>query len=186
MTRSLSSPTCGLTVWFTGLSASGKSTLSQSLYDSLQKFGIRNVVLLDGESIRDELKSYKFDLSNREKLGIYKAKIARNLNLEGKHVLISGIAHKKEWRKDIRSMIDNYYEIFLDCDVEKCADRDYKGNYKKAFSGELDNFIGVTEQYEISKDVDLVLDTGSYSVEKCLKIMLQELLPLLKTKENAL
>ena len=99
------------TVWFTGLSASGKTTQSELLYDSLKKLGFTNVILLDGESIRDKFKMYKFDSNSREQIGIQKAEIALDLNKEGKIVLISGIAHKKKWRNDIRNMIDNYLAI---------------------------------------------------------------------------
>ena len=100
-----------ITIWFTGLSASGKSTLSERLYNDLQELGITNVELLDGESVRDILKNHSFDKSNREKIGIQKAKIALELNKQGKILLVSGIAHKKKWRKDIREMMNDYFEF---------------------------------------------------------------------------
>lgn len=164
------------TIWFTGLSASGKTSLSEILYDSLYKLGIKNIVLLDGEAIRDELKNYEFDSQNREQIGIQKAKIALDLNNKGKIVLISGIAHKKQWRADIRNMFHNYYEIFLDCSVEDCIKRDFKGHYKKAMSGSLPNFIGITESYEISEEYDLRLNTSEQSIEECSKLILDSVL----------
>ncbi len=163
------------TIWFTGLSASGKSTLSERLYNDLQKLGVTNVELLDGESVRDMLKNNSFDKSSREKIGIQKAKIALELNKQGKIVLVSGIAHKKRWRKDIREMIDDYFEVYLDCDVKECSKRDYKGNYDKAFSGKLENFIGVSEQYEESDEYDLVLHTGRDSIETCSSLLLEKI-----------
>jgi adenylylsulfate kinase-like enzyme len=164
-----------ITIWFTGLSASGKSTLSEGLYNDLQELGVTNVELLDGESVRDMLKNNSFDKSNREKIGIQKARIALELNKQGKIVLVSGIAHKKRWRKDIRKMIDNYFEVYLDCDVKECSKRDYKGNYDKAFSGKLENFIGVSEQYEGSDEYDLVLHTGRDSIETCSSLLLEKI-----------
>jgi len=168
------------TVWFTGLSASGKTTQSEMLYDSLKKLGFSNVILLDGESIRDKFKMYKFDSISREQIGIQKAQIALDLNKEGKIVLISGIAHKKKGRDDIRNMINNYFEVFLDCSVDCCAERDFKGNYKKAISGNLDNFIGISEPYEASDRHDLLVDTGSNNIESCSNKILKSVLAFIK------
>ena len=168
------------TIWFTGLSASGKSTLSERLLKDLKQLGLMNIELLDGEAVRDMLKNDNFDKSSREKIGIQKAKIAQELNKQGKIVLVSGIAHKKKWRDDIRVMLDNYYEIFLNCSVEDCSKRDYKGNYQKALSGELDNFIGISEPYEASDSFDLVVDSGICSIEDCSKKILASVLGFIK------
>jgi len=165
----------GITIWFTGLSASGKSTLSERLYSDLQKLGLQNLELLDGEVVRDMLKNDSFDQSSRENIGIQKARMCLELNKQGKIVLVSGIAHKKKWRKDIRGMIDNYFEVYLDCDVKKCSKRDYKGHYLKALSGKLENFIGVSEPYEVSDEYDLVLHTGRDSIETCSNLLLEKI-----------
>ena len=168
------------TIWFTGLSASGKTTLSTQLYNDLNNLGIENVVLLDGDAIRDKLKNNNFDTDNREEMGFQKAKLALELNDSGKIVLISGIAHKRKWRNDIRNMLENYFEIFLDCSVESCIKRDYKGHYQKAFSGKLNNFIGIAESYEISDKYDLILDTGKLSIEFCSAKILKTVLDFIK------
>ena len=168
------------TIWFTGLAASGKTSLSERLFDSLSQLDINNIVLLDGEAIRDTLQNYKFDSQNREQIGIQKAKIALDLNSKGKIVLISGIAHKKQWRKDIRGMFNNYFEIFLDCSVEECIKRDFKGHYKKAMSGSLPNFIGITEPYEVSDEYDLRVNTSEQSIEACSKLILDSVLSHLR------
>ena len=168
------------TIWFTGLSASGKTTLSKHLFNSLKKIGINNVVLLDGETVRVQLKNYKFDTGNREQVGIHKAKIAIDLNKKGKIVIISGIAHKKKWRRDIRQMVQNYFEIFLDCDATVCAERDYKDQYKKAIAGSISDFIGVSEPYEVSEGFDLKIDTANNSKEVCSQEILKKVLLFLK------
>ena len=175
------------TIWFTGLSASGKTTLSTKLYNDLKNLGIDNVVLLDGEALRDKLNNHHFDTKNREKIGFQKAKIASDLNDSGKIVLISGIAHKRKWRNDIRNMLKNYFEIFLDCSVENCIKRDFKGHYQKAISGKLKNFIGISESYEVSDKFDLILDTGQLSIEICSEKILKKVLDLIneeKLNEN--
>lgn len=168
-----------MTIWFTGLSASGKSTLSQNLFNDLIKLGIKNIELLDGESIRDMLKNNSFDKSSRERIAIQKARIALELNKKGKVVLVSGITHKKMLRKYIRELIGNYFEVYLSCDVKVCSKRDYKGHYAKAFSGKLDNFIGVSEPYEESGEYDLVLHTGRDSVEACSSLLLKKIKKIL-------
>jgi len=163
------------TIWFTGLSASGKSTLSQRLYDDLIKMGIKNVVLLDGEAIRDRINNNDFDNSSREKIGTLKAEIAIEENKKGNIVLISGIASKRKWRKDIRDMVDRYFEVYLKCTVDVCAERDFKGHYQKAIAGEYKNFVGITEDYEEHKYVDLQLDTGVDDIECCSEMLLNKI-----------
>jgi len=169
------------TIWFTGLSASGKSTLSESVYSKLISMGVKKIKLLDGEAIRDQIANQSFDEKNREEIGQIKARIAKNFNNEGYIVLISGIAHKSKWRSDIRKALDNYYEIFLNCSPEICAKRDYKGHYERAISGELKNFIGVTEQYEFNDTADLVINTSKYSIEECTDEIMKNILPLIKS-----
>jgi adenylylsulfate kinase-like enzyme len=167
------------TIWFTGLSASGKTTLSTQLLKDLRGLGLDNVVLLDGETIRDQMKNHTFDAKSREEIGFQKIKLSSDLNEKGNIVLISGISHKSQRRKDARRLIDNYYEVYLKCDVSVCAERDYKNQYSKAFLGELDNFVGVTEQYEEHLEVDLVLNTGRDSLNECSYILLESIKKLL-------
>ena len=159
-------------IWFTGLSASGKSTLSESLYSELKKLGLKNVILLDGENIRKELNNFNFEASSREEIGFQKAEIALKFNKNNNIVLVTGIAHKKKWRYDVRSMFKNYIEIYLKCSSDACAKRDFKDNYRKAIAGELKNFIGVHEQYEEYEDYDLMVDTEKNSISDCSDIIL--------------
>jgi adenylylsulfate kinase len=162
------------TIWFTGLSACGKSTLSQKLYDDLVSIGVENVVLLDGEVLRERIKDKNFDNNSREKIGVIKAEIALRENQKGNIVLISGIASKRKWRQDIRDMIDRYFEVYLKCSAAACAERDYKGHYKKAIAGEYENFAGITEEYEEHEFVDLQLDTGTSAIEYCSGVLLDK------------
>jgi adenylylsulfate kinase-like enzyme len=164
-----------ITIWFTGLSASGKTTLSTQLFKDLKGLGVDNVILLDGETMRDQKKNHIFDAKSREEIGFQKIKIASDLNKKGNIVLISGISHKSQRRKDARRLIDNYYEVYLKCDVSVCAQRDYKNQYSKAFLGELDNFVGVTEQYEEHGEADLVIYTGRDTLNECSSILLESI-----------
>jgi adenylylsulfate kinase-like enzyme len=170
------------TIWFTGLSASGKTTLSTQLYEELKSIGVDNIVLLDGESIRDQMKNYDFDNSSREEIAYQKAKISQKLNEEGNIVLISGITHKASSRLNNRNSIQHYYEVYLKCDVDVCAKRDYKNQYIRAFAGEYDNFIGVTEQYEESDMADFILYTGLNSLDECSLLLLKNIKTLLRIR----
>ena len=159
-----------IAIWFTGLSASGKSTLSESLYKKLVKENINNLILLDGEFVRDKLKYYNYDTNNRNEVGIQKARLALDYINKKNHVIITGIAHHKETRKIIREMFPYFYEIYLKCDVNICAERDFKGNYKKAFEGKYGNFVGVTEPYEESNP-ELTIETDKTSIKQSEKLI---------------
>lgn len=164
------------TIWLTGLSASGKSTLTTRLFEDLNKLGIDNVTLLDGEAIRERFGNNDFDSKSREEIGRKKIELAIEENSKGNIVLVSGIAHKRAWRDEAREKIENYFEVYLNADVEVCAQRDYKDQYRKALSGQLENFVGVTESYEESSKVDLVLNTGAKSIEDCANQLLKRVL----------
>lgn len=152
--------------WFTGLSASGKSTLSELLYNEFLNRNILNVKLLDGEDIRDQLKLNGYKTSDRNEIGITKAKLALDYINKGNHVIITGIAHHKDTREKIRNIFSNYFEIYLKCDVSICSERDYKGNYSRAMNGELPNFVGISEQYEESAP-ELTIRTDIKSIDDC-------------------
>jgi len=162
---------CFVTIWFTGLSASGKSTLSERLFLKLKDDGISNIVLLDGESVREKLEHYKYDTNDRNEIGIMKSNLALDYIKKENHVIITGIAHHRETRDKIRKMFPHYYEIYLKCDADVCASRDYKGNYKQAINGKYNNFVGITEQYQESNP-ELVIETGNKTIEECLSIII--------------
>ena len=162
-------------IWFTGLSASGKSTLSELLYSDIKKSGISNISLLDGEVVREKLKFKGYDNKNRDEIGIQKSRLALDYINKGNHVIVTGIAHIRETRNKIRQVFLNYYEIYLKCDVGICSIRDYKGNYEKAKNGEYSNFVGITEDYQESNP-EFTIDTGQKSIEECQSEILKNVL----------
>jgi len=174
------------TIWITGLSASGKSTLGQNLFNDLLKRNINNIEFFDGEQVRNKLgNKYGYNNEDRKRLSFYNAKLAIESNNRGNIAIVAAIAHKKDIRKEIRSTIGNFMEIYLKCPAEICAKRDYKGHYKKAFAGEYQNFIGVTEPYEESDSVELILDTASMPIKKCSEILLEAVLDFIYTLDTA-
>lgn len=163
--------TCAGTIFITGISASGKSTLGKCLEENLTGIGIRNIRVIDGEAIRKELvdqgEYYGYSQEERRKVSLHMAHMASAYNQEGVICIICSICHTRELRAQMRAIIGNVMEVYLDCPVSICAQRDYKGQYSKALKGACDNFIGITEPYQQSDHVELVLHTGSKSIEEC-------------------
>lgn len=168
-------------IWITGLSASGKTTLGLRLYKNLKQMGVNNVEFLDGEELRKKLDRV-YGYSVEERFAVIKnfVRIAREYNEKGKVVIVSTISHKRKMRELAREEINPFLEIYLKCPVRVCAQRDPKGQYRKAFAAELENFVGVTEPYEISKNPELILDTASKSIEDCSSILLNYVLNFLE------
>lgn len=175
------------TIFITGISVSGKSTLGKRLKEDLAKSGIDNVKLLDGEDIRSQLakrgKHYGYSKEERKKVSLQMAHMALEYNREGIVCIICSICHMKELRKQMRAIIGDVMEVYLDCPVSICVQRDYKGQYAKAFQGLLDDFIGVSEPYQRSEHVESVLYTGSDSVEKCSSLLLESVMTFLKAEQ---
>jgi adenylylsulfate kinase len=161
------------TIFITGITASGKSTLGKRLNDELINYGIDNVKFLDGEDLRISIKKlekeYGYSNYDREKMCLKTAGIALEYNRNGYICIISSICHIKKTREKMKKIIGigDVLEVFLDCPVSICSKRDYKNHYVKAFQGEYDNFIGVTEPYQESNNIPLILYTGKDSIDNC-------------------
>ncbi len=158
------------TLWITGLSASGKTTLGRNIAADLRARGITNVVVLDGEELRASLpRAYGFAPAERMEVVREIAKRARALNEQGQVVIVSTISHKREMRQYARELLKNFMEIFLDCPPTVCQRRDQKGHYARAFAGEYDCFVGVTEPYERSEP-ELVINTAQVTADEAVGI----------------
>jgi L-glutamine-phosphate cytidylyltransferase len=161
------------TIWITGVSASGKSTLGKKLSKDLKVIGVNNVKLLDGETIREELgNTFGYRTEERNAILEKTIQMAREYNENGTIVIVTTISHKRAIRQKARDAIANFMEVFLDCPLDVCVERDYKGHYQKALNGEYENFIGVTESYEISDSPELVINTKSLSIVQCQELLI--------------
>lgn len=161
------------TIWITGITASGKTTLGSRLSQLLaERIGGENVTFLDGEELRKKLKK-NYGYSVRDRFDVVKeiVEVVLQLNAMGKVVIVSTISHKKSMREYANAKLPSCFEVYLDCPVPTCAERDYKGHYERAFAGEYDMFVGVTEPYEISDHPALILDTASNSIEECMGVL---------------
>lgn len=151
----------GFTLWFTGLSGAGKTTVSEIVEKKLrERFGY--VEVLDGDIVRTNLsKGLGFSREDRDTNILRIGFVAKLLSRNGVGVLVSAISPYKEARDLVRRDIgEDFVEVFVDAPVEVCAERDVKGLYKKAFSGEIKQFTGVSDPYEPPAAPELVLKTA--------------------------
>ncbi|MEO6472273.1 MAG: adenylyl-sulfate kinase [Aeromicrobium sp.] len=167
----------GLVVFFTGLSGSGKSTISQAFRDTLLEQGVRTVSLLDGDLVRRNLSagltfSREDRETNIERIGWVAAEIARHGGL----AICSPIAPFDRTRKIARHMAEEVGAVFvlvhLATPLAECERRDRKGLYAKARRGEIEQFTGISSPYEIPADAEVDIDTTGRSVDDVLTVVL--------------
>jgi adenylylsulfate kinase len=150
----------GFTLWFTGLSGAGKTTVAEIVEKELRERG-RRVEVLDGDIVRTNLsKGLTFSREDRNTNVLRIGFVANLLTRNGVGVIVSAISPFKEARDQVRRRIIDFVEVFVDAPLEVCAERDVKGLYKKAFSGEIPQFTGVSDPYEAPNAPDLVLKTA--------------------------
>ncbi|HOL18971.1 MAG TPA: adenylyl-sulfate kinase [Candidatus Hydrogenedens sp.] len=166
----------GAVVWFTGLSASGKSTLAHALENALFEKGYKTYVL-DGDNIRHGLnKDLGFSPKDREENIRRIGEVARLFADAGVIVLTAFISPYRSDREKARKLnTKNFIEVYVKCDIDLCEQRDPKGLYKKAKAGEIPEFTGISAPYEEPENPELVIDTGKYSVEEAVRILLDYL-----------
>ena len=165
----------GKVIWFTGLSASGKSTLAAMLKEALEMRGVQ-VCLLDGDVLRSGLcRDLGFSLADREENIRRAGEMAKVLSTEGLTVVAAFITPLERIRQDLRAIFggNGFVEVFLDCPIEICESRDPKGLYKKARSGEIPDLTGVASPFETPCSADLCIPTGSQSSEESLANILK-------------
>ena len=168
----------GFTLWFTGLSGAGKSTIAEIVGRRLEDVG-RQVEYLDGDVVRTHLsKGLGFSKEDRdtniERIGW----VASRLTRHGAAVLVSAISPYRETRDKARAMVEEFgpfIEVFVEASVEACAERDVKGLYAKAFSGELKEFTGVSDPYEAPESPELVIPTENEDPEASAQRVLDKL-----------
>jgi sulfate adenylyltransferase len=171
----------GLTLWFTGLSGSGKSTVAHALIERLAEYG-RNCSLLDGDEIRTHLsKGLGFSKEDRDTNIRRVGYVAGMVNQHGGTVLCSVISPYRAIRDEARKMSKgNFVEIFCDTPLAVCEQRDVKGLYAKAKAavaeGKPMGFTGVDDPYEAPLNPEVTLDTSKLSVEQCVDAIIQKLL----------
>ncbi len=166
----------GFTLWFTGLSGAGKTTISEIVEKELRhRFG--KVEVLDGDIVRTNLsKGLGFSREDRDTNILRIGFVAELLTRNGVGVIVSAISPFKEARDQVRRNIgEDFIEIFVDAPLEVCAERDVKGLYKKAFAGEIEQFTGVSDPYEPPVAPDLVLKTDQEEPHESARKVIEKL-----------
>src|SRR5918998_6713697 len=151
----------GFTLWFTGLSGAGKTTIAEIVEHELRtKF--RRIEVLDGDIVRTNLsKGLGFSREDRDTNVLRIGFVADLLTRNNVGVIVSAISPFKEVRDQVRRNVgDGFIEVFVDAPLDVCAGRDVKGLYKKAFSGEIPQFTGVSDPYEppVSPELHIMTD----------------------------
>jgi adenylylsulfate kinase len=157
----------GFTLWFTGLSGAGKSTITGHLVDELKRRGSR-VEVLDGDIVRENLsKGLGFSKEDRDTNIRRIAFVADLLSRNEVPVITAAISPYAEIRDEAREMMDGrFIEAYVKVSLEEAERRDVKGLYKKARAGEIKEFTGVSDPYEAPEDPELVLDTENETPEE--------------------
>jgi adenylylsulfate kinase len=168
----------GFTLWFTGLSGSGKSTIAHIVGPELDRRGLV-VEYLDGDSVRQHLsKGLGFSKEDRdtniERIGW----VASRLTRQGGAVIAAAISPYEETRQKARELVEEFgqfVEVYVSASVDECARRDVNGLYAKAFAGEIKGFTGVDDPYEAPASPEIVVDTESTEPEGAAQLVVAKL-----------
>ena len=166
----------GFTLWFTGLSGAGKTTISHLLATDLEARGSK-LEILDGDIVRENLsKGLGFSKEDRD-INIRRiAFVADLLSRNGTPVITAAISPYRSIRDEARELMgDRFIEVYIEASVDTCAERDVKGLYAKAFSGEIKEFTGVSDPYEAPENPEVVIKTEEHPPEESAAILLDYL-----------
>lgn len=162
----------GVTVWFTGLSGAGKTTISHEIGERLKAAGCK-LEILDGDIVRTNLtKGLGFSKEDRDenirRIGFVSNLLSRN----GVIVLVSAISPYREIREEVRSKTADFIEVFVNAPIEECEKRDVKGLYQKARAGEIKGFTGIDDPYEAPINPEVECRTDLEDLEESIaKVM---------------
>jgi adenylylsulfate kinase len=151
--------------WFTGLSGSGKSTIAVRVHEELVRRGI-DAEYIDGDALREVFPHTGFTRVDREEHLRRTGYMASRLAAHGVTVVASFVSPYRESREFIRKLCPAFAEIYVATPLEECERRDVKGLYARARRGELTNFTGIDDPYEVPEHPELTLDTRTLSVEQ--------------------
>jgi len=156
----------GVTVWFTGLSGAGKTTISKEVERQLRNRNL-NVEVLDGDVLRKHLTSdLGFSKEDRKQNVRRAAYVAKLLTRNDVIVLASFISPYEEMRRECREAIGSFVEVYVKCSIKECIRRDVKGLYKKALDGEIERFTGITDPFEEPLNPEVTVHTDKETVEE--------------------
>jgi adenylylsulfate kinase len=168
----------GVTLWFTGLSGAGKTTITQALEKKLREsnYGIE---VLDGDVVRTNLtKGLGFSKADRDENIRRIGFVSNLLTRHGVIVLVSAISPYRDIREEVRQKIGNFVEIFVNAPLAVCEGRDVKGLYQKARQGEIKGFTGIDDPYEEPLNPEVECRTDLESLEESVAKVWEKLIEL--------
>ncbi len=167
----------GCVIWFTGLSGSGKSTLANAVEHVLHQQQ-HHTYVLDGDNVRHGLnKNLGFSPEDREENIRRIGEVAKLFADAGTIVMTAFISPYRADRDQARALMaeDRFVEVFVDCPLEVCEERDTKGLYKKARTGEIKEFTGISAPYESPLNPEVTVNTDALSIEECAQAVVEAL-----------
>lgn len=165
----------GVTVWFTGLSGAGKTTIRMAVEAELRRQALK-VEVLDGDIVRQHLtKGLGFSKEDRDENIRRIGFVAHLLSRNGVIVLVSAISPYRHTRDAVREEIGDFIEVYVNAPLEVCEERDVKGLYKKARAGEIKQFTGIDDPYEPPIQADVECKTAEETVDESAAKVLQAL-----------
>ena len=165
----------GLTIWFTGLPSSGKSTIADSLAERLKQKGVK-VQRLDADIIRKHLwKELGYSKEDRDENIRRASYLAKLFTESGIVTVTSFISPYEELRKHARQEIGSFMEVYVKCPVEVCIKRDTRGLYKKAMAGEISNFTGISDPYEEPTNPEVLIESDKETLEESIAKVMDKL-----------
>ncbi len=168
----------GFTLWFTGLPSSGKSTLARMVENVLKDRGFK-VEVLDGDEVRLRLsKGLGFSKEDRDENLRRISYVAMLVTRCGGVAITCAISPYPDIRDEARQEIERFVEVYVKCHLEECIRRDVKGLYKKALSGDIKNFTGISDPYEEPLNPEIVVETHRETPEESVNKIIRGLIKL--------
>ncbi|MEM2857163.1 MAG: adenylyl-sulfate kinase [Candidatus Nitrosocaldaceae archaeon] len=165
----------GFTIWLTGLSGSGKTTIAKELQKKLLMLGYK-AELLDGDEVRRNLSpDLGFSKEDREIHARRVVYISKLLARNGIISIVSLISPYKAFRAYAREELKDFVEVYVKCSIDTCIKRDPKGLYRKALNGEIQDMTGIQDPYEEPVNPEITVDTDRQSVDECVDTILTRL-----------
>jgi len=162
----------GFVLWFTGLPCSGKTTIANGVFNCLS--GV--LVHLDGDVVRKGLsQDLGFSKEDRDENIRRVGFVSKLLSDNGVNVIASFISPYRGQRRKVRKEVDNFIEVFCDCPLSICEERDNKGLYQKARKGEIEDFTGISAPYEKPENAEIILRTDEQGIKDCINEVIKYL-----------
>ncbi len=165
----------GFCTWFTGVPASGKSTVGKGVLNKLREMGIK-IEDFDADEVRSHISpnlGYTLEArdENTKRLAFFASILTRN----GISANIAAVSSLRKFRDRARKMIDHFVEVMVDCPLEECQKRDPKGLYQKAAEGKINDIAGMHQPFEAPEKPEVYLDTSKMSVDECVDAVIEKL-----------